>query len=128
MVFIHFHNRLLWQAQLFFHRLLILIFSDIASALTGSLATDGSATMTGPIKATDGAVGAPGVTFSSAPTCGFYYVGVNQIGYSAAGVLSITFNANGTITFLKAVTFSASVSFTDATFSICGYFFSNHHF
>ena len=91
-------------------------FSDIASALTGSLATDGSATMTGPIKATDGAVGAPGITFSSATTCGFYYVGVNQIGYSAAGVLSLTFNANGTITFLKAVTFSASVSFTDATF------------
>lgn len=91
-------------------------FSDIASALTGSLATDGSATMTGPIKATDGAVGAPGITFSSATTCGFYYVGVNQIGYSAAGVLSLTFNADGTITFLKAVTFSASVSFTDATF------------
>ena len=61
-------------------------FSDIASALTGSLATDGSATMTGPIKSTDGAVGAPGITFSSATTCGFYYVGVNQIGYSAAGV------------------------------------------
>ena len=91
-------------------------FSDIASALTGSLATDGSAIMTGPIKATDGAVGAPGITFSSATTCGFYYVGVNQIGYSAAGVLSLTFNADGTITFLKAVTFSASVSFTDATF------------
>jgi len=91
-------------------------FSDIASALTGSLATDGSAIMTGPVKAADGSVAAPGITFSSATSCGFYYVGTNQIGYSSDGVLSLTFNSDGTITFLKGVTFNASVSFTSATF------------
>ena len=45
---------------------------DIAAALTGRLSRDGTAPMTGPVQATDGTVGAPSVTFTSAPNTGLY--------------------------------------------------------
>lgn len=61
--------------------------SDIATALTGSLPTDGSAAMTGPIKLTDGAVNTPALSWGSETTSGWYRVGVNSFGFSVAATL-----------------------------------------
>ena len=74
-------------------------FSDIALALTQSLATTGVSTMTGALNASAGLVTAPGYTFSGAPKTGFYLAGANQIGWAANGVQGATFNADTSITF-----------------------------
>lgn len=68
--------------------------SDIATALTGSMPVDGSAPMTGPLRLADGAVGTPGLTWASETTSGWYKIGANQFGFSLAGVLSLSINAN----------------------------------
>jgi hypothetical protein len=68
--------------------------SDIATALTGSLPTDGSAPMSGVLRLADGVVGAPGLTWASETTSGFYRIGLNQFGFSLAGVAALTVNAN----------------------------------
>lgn len=85
-------------------------YSDIATALTQSLATTGVSTMTGPIKAAAGTAAAPSITFGGAPTSGFYLAGVNQIGWSASGAAAATFNSDGTANFLNAVTFAGAVT------------------
>lgn len=84
-------------------------YADIATALTQSLATTGVSSMTGPIKAAPGSVSAPSITFASGPTTGFYLSGTNQIGWAAAGVLSATFNADGTVDFVNPITIDGSV-------------------
>lgn len=68
--------------------------SDIATALTGSLPTDGSAPLTGPLRAADGAVGAPGLTWATETTSGWYRIGANQFGFSVGANLSLSVNAN----------------------------------
>lgn len=93
-------------------------FSDIATALTQSLATTGVSSMTGPIKAAAGSAGAPSYSFASGLTTGFYLAGTDQIGWSAAGVLAATFNADGTTTWLQTATFTNLI--ISGTFSIAG--------
>jgi hypothetical protein len=68
--------------------------SDIATALTGSLPTDGSAPMSGVLRLADGVVGAPGLTWASETTSGWYRIGLNQFGFAVAGVAALTVNAN----------------------------------
>src|SRR5215470_10900445 len=68
--------------------------SDIATALTQSLATTGVSTMTGPIKAASGTVAAPAYTFGTDTTTGFWSPGAGQIGWAAAGVQGATFNSD----------------------------------
>jgi microcystin-dependent protein len=74
-------------------------FSDIATALTQSLATTGVSTMSGPFKAAAGAVAAPGITFNGAPATGFYLAGTNQIGWASNGVVGATFNSDTSMNF-----------------------------
>jgi len=87
-------------------------YSDIATALTQSLATTGVSLMTGPFKAASGVVTAPSITFSSSPTTGFYLAGANQIGWAASGVQAGWFNSDGTVGFAGNVTFSSNVIVT----------------
>lgn len=68
--------------------------SDIATALTGSLPTDGSAPLTGPLRLVDGIGGAPGLTWGSETTSGWYRIGLNQFGFSVAANLALSVNAN----------------------------------
>lgn len=68
--------------------------SDMATALTGSVPTDGSAPMTGPLRLPDGSVGAPALSFSSESTSGWYRIGVNSFGFSNGGVLCLSVNSN----------------------------------
>src|SRR6476661_10825212 len=60
-------------------------FSDIASELTNSLPIDGQAGMTGQLKAANGSVGAPGITFTSDLDSGLYRIGGDNIGFSIGG-------------------------------------------
>lgn len=68
--------------------------SDVATALTGSLPTDGTAPMTGALRLVDGAVGTPGLTWASETTSGWYRIGANQFGFSVATVLALSVNAS----------------------------------
>lgn len=84
-------------------------FSDIAAALTTSLATTGVSTMTGPIKAAVGVVTAPSYTFGNALGTGWYLAGANQIGWAANGVVGALFNADGTVNWAFDHTFADDI-------------------
>lgn len=60
-------------------------FTDIASEITNSLPRDGQAAMTGPMKASAGAVATPSMTFGADPDTGFYRPAANTIGVAAGG-------------------------------------------
>ena len=60
-------------------------WSDLATEMTNSVAADGQTSMTGPLKAASGSVGAPGITFASDPDSGLYRIGSNNIGIAVNG-------------------------------------------
>jgi microcystin-dependent protein len=60
-------------------------WDDIATEITNSVAADGQTTLTGPLKAASGTVGAPGITFASDTDCGLYRIGGNNIGVAVNG-------------------------------------------
>lgn len=60
--------------------------SDIGTALTGSLARNGDGGMTGQFKADAGAIGAPGIAWSTETTSGFYRAGAGDFRFAIAGV------------------------------------------
>lgn len=86
-------------------------YSDIATALTQSLATTGVSTMTGPIKAATGNASAPGITFSGSLTDGFYLSGTHQIGVTNNGFQTATFNSDNSVGFNGAATFGGNVTY-----------------
>src|SRR5262252_10035920 len=87
-------------------------YSDIAAALTQSLATTGVSTMTGQIKAAAGTVGAPSYAWGTDTNTGFYLAGSHQIGWAANGVQGATFNSNLTVTWAAGASFGGNVSVT----------------
>src|SRR5579859_5390899 len=93
-------------------------FSDIATALTQSLATTGVSTMTGPIKAAPGTVGAPSITFNGALGTGFYLAAANQVGWTANGVLGATFNSDTSVTWAGGATWAGTISANKGTVPI----------
>lgn len=70
-------------------------FSDIASALTGSLPRDGQVGMTGQVKSSDGSTIAPGYSFSNETNTGFTRPGTGQIGVIVSGILVATIDSGG---------------------------------
>jgi microcystin-dependent protein len=70
-------------------------FSDIATALTGSLPRDGQAGMTGQLKIPDGSSFSPSLTFTSEPTTGFHRPGNGIIGVALSSVELGTFTSSG---------------------------------
>lgn len=70
-------------------------FSDVASALTGSLPRDGQGGMTGQLKASDGSIIAPGYSFTNETNTGFTRPGTGQIGVVVSGVLIATIDSGG---------------------------------
>jgi len=70
-------------------------FSDIATALTGSLPRDGQAGMSGQLKLTDGSSASPSITFTTETTTGFHRTGTGVIGVTLSGVELGTFRSNG---------------------------------
>jgi microcystin-dependent protein len=69
---------------------------DIASALSGRISRNGSAPMTAPLKHADGVVGAPAITFGSAPTTGLYKT-ANGIGVAVGGAKVAEFVGGGVL-------------------------------
>lgn len=69
-------------------------FSDIASALTGSVAADGSTTLTGVLKMLQGTVLLPSHTFATDLTTGMYYVSTKKLGFACGGVAAAFFDLN----------------------------------
>ncbi len=60
-------------------------WSDAGTEITNSVAADGQTTMTGPLKAANGTVGAPAVTFASDADSGIYRIGANNVGVAVNG-------------------------------------------
>ena len=69
-------------------------FDDIATAITGSLAVNGSTPITGPFKFAAGTVGAPGITFSSDTTTGVFLQAAGQLAFSTSGVIAGYFDTS----------------------------------
>lgn len=86
-------------------------FSDIASALTQSLATTGVTPMTGPIKAFGGSQSFPGYAFAAALSTGFFLSNPNEISWVAAGVVGAVFGASTTVTWNGQQIYSSAVTF-----------------
>lgn len=70
-------------------------FSDIATALTGSLPTNGSAGMVGQLKAADGSSIAPSISFSNESNTGFFRAAAGTIGIDILGTEIGTISASG---------------------------------
>ena len=70
-------------------------FSDIATALTQSLATTGVSSMTGPIKLSTGSLAAPSLTFASDQDSGIRLIGVSNFALVIANVDVVNIDANG---------------------------------
>jgi len=60
-------------------------FSDIATALTGSVSSDGQTPITGPLKLLDGTAATPAVTFTTQATDGLYHPANGQVGIAISG-------------------------------------------
>lgn len=69
---------------------------DLAAAMTGRLAVNGANPMVGPLRHADGAVSAPGMTFTSSPGSGFYKT-TGGVGVAIAGVKVAEFVSSGLI-------------------------------
>ena len=88
--------------------------SDIASALTGSVSSDGQTPITGSLQGTTGSVTAPSYSYSSEKTTGIYLYGAGQLGFSLAGALAWILSSTGLST-------SAGMSIAQPVGSILDY-------
>ena len=68
-------------------------WSDAASEITNSVAADGQTSMTGALKASNGTVALPAITFASDLDTGIYRIGANNIGVSVAGANALDISA-----------------------------------
>lgn len=69
--------------------------SDLATAMTGSLARNGDGGMTGQLKADAGAIGAPGVTWSAETTSGWYRASAGNFRFAIGGADVVTITSAG---------------------------------
>ncbi len=69
-------------------------FSDIAAALTASVAADGQTSITVALKNPSGTAATPGVSFGADATTGMYLAGSKQLGLAAGGVEVLQVDAN----------------------------------
>jgi hypothetical protein len=66
-------------------------FSDMGTEITNSVAADGQTSMTGALKAANGTVGAPAVSFASDTDSGFYRKAANSIAMALEGADKIVY-------------------------------------
>lgn len=67
--------------------------SDIALAITGSVASDGQTPITGPITFSDGTSSAPGITWNSDTSTGIHRPGAGQMSFTLSGTDTLTLQA-----------------------------------
>jgi hypothetical protein len=70
-------------------------WSDAATELTNSVAADGQTSMTGPLKASNGTVTAPSLTFASDTDTGLYRSGANEISAAVGGTQTLKVSSAG---------------------------------
>ncbi len=87
---------------------------DIATALTGSLARDGSGGMTGPLKLPNGLIGAPALSWSTEPTSGLYRNAAGDFRYSISS--NDVFQLSSAL--INATTAELKISSTNPLFSL----------
>jgi hypothetical protein len=85
--------------------------SDIATALTQSLASTGVTSMTGQLKGLDGTLGAPGYTFAAELNSGLLRSGAGQLKLSSLGNQIAVFNSDLSVTWAGAPTFTGTSTF-----------------
>lgn len=93
-------------------------FSDIAQALSQSLATTGVTTMAGPVRMASGAVTAPGMAFNSLLGTGFYLAAANVLGVAVASVAVAQVNVSATVSWGYSHIFNSLVSIAGAVASV----------
>jgi hypothetical protein len=69
--------------------------TDIATALSDSLSRSGNGPMTAPLQLANGAIGAPGLTWSTEPTAGFYRASAGNFRFAIGGVDVFTITSAG---------------------------------
>jgi hypothetical protein len=70
-------------------------WSDVATEITNSVAVDGQSTMTGVLKAANGAESTPALTFGSDTNTGVYRIGADNIGVSTGGTKRLDLSTTG---------------------------------
>jgi len=89
--------------------------TDVADALTGSIARDGTGGMTGALRLADGTVAIPGLAFTAETTTGFSRPTANAIVASVAATERVRINASGaTVTGALSVSSDAAIGTTSA--------------
>lgn len=73
-------------------------FSDIATALTQSLAADGQTPITAPLKGPSGILSAPSWTFNADTTAGIYLPSVGKVGLVAGSIGVVVNSVGATVT------------------------------
>jgi hypothetical protein len=86
--------------------------SDIALALTGSIAANGSTTITAPILFVAGTAALPGIAFIGDVDTGIFSTGAGGLAISSNGVSVIQIAPGGATTFASSVTANSIVSTT----------------
>lgn len=71
-------------------------FSDVALALTGSVAANGETPLSGPLKFPEGTASFPSHTFAADLTTGMYYPGPDELGFSAGGEAALILDTSTT--------------------------------
>lgn len=89
-------------------------FTDIATMLTNTLPRDGQAAMTGQLKATDGTVSAPGMTFGSDLNNGAYRTGTDAWSLAVGGAQAVGFTTSG-VTFAKPMVWTKGADVASAS-------------
>jgi microcystin-dependent protein len=70
-------------------------WTDVATEMTNSVAADGQTSMTGPLKAANGTVGSPAITFAADPDTGIYHIGANNLGIGVNGAKVLDVSTTG---------------------------------
>ncbi len=88
-------------------------FTDIASEITTSIATDGQSTISAPIRFFSGTALLPGISWGSDTNSGFYRIGGDNVGLSLGGTKYFDFATTG-LTITGALEVSGAVTLTTA--------------
>jgi len=83
--------------------------SDIATALSNSISSDGQTTITGQLKFPSGSIAAPSHTFASDTATGMYLSAAGVLGFSTGGVSSMLV-ANGATTITGNLSVTGTIS------------------
>lgn len=98
--------------------------SDIATAITGSIAADGQTAITGALKGANGTAAAPSYGFNSDPNTGMYRIGADNLGFSVGGTKIVDIASTG-VTITGALTPTGTFVAPDGTVLLPSYTFAN---